>query len=96
MSLVLKSNYYLVLFGLRALYNCQLRLKRRMTNEVTNYFLAPIWNYAPQGPIALGNIVRAPNKIVPPLYAHTPSESDPPVTPSFKEGVSWSKERVSG
>lgn len=62
-----------------------------MANEIKNYFLAPSWDYPPNGPIALGNIVEAPDEIVPPLYAHTPTDTDPPVIASSKYGVDWSR-----
>lgn len=62
-----------------------------MANAIKNYFLAPSWDYSPNGPIALGNIVRAPSKIVPPLYAHKPTEPDLPSFLSSKTGVDWSQ-----
>jgi hypothetical protein len=65
-----------------------------MANEIKNYFLAPSWDYPRNGPITLGNIVRTPDKIVPPLYAHKPTDSDPPINLSSKTGVDWSRAKA--
>lgn len=62
-----------------------------MANEIKHYFLAPSWDYPPNGSIALGNIVRSPEKIVPPLYIHQSTNSEPMMQSSTKFGVDWSR-----
>lgn len=65
-----------------------------MSNITKTYFLAPSWDYPPNGPIKLGNIISSPLKAAEPLNIATckdPEEVD--LNPPFKIGVTWSKEK---
>lgn len=61
-----------------------------MSNEVKQYFLAPSWDYPPNGPIALGNIILSPTRPVPPLCTAAKLEVEGLVT-SNKRDVEWKR-----
>lgn len=64
-----------------------------MTIETKNYFLAPSWDYAPNGLLALGNLILAPSRPVPPLHPAENISSEYPVIPTSKFGVEWTRGR---
>ena len=64
-----------------------------MANRVFYYFFAPTWDYPPNGPIKLGNVITTVNKPERPLYtAPLPTASE--VFSSEKKGVEISKEKI--
>ncbi|KAK2882510.1 hypothetical protein FQN49_000276 [Arthroderma sp. PD_2] len=67
-----------------------------MANEVKNYFLAPSWDYRPDGPISIGNIVRGPKKLTPALYSHPYHYTETRIYKSFKEDFEWSYDKSMG
>ncbi|KAL2145796.1 hypothetical protein VTI28DRAFT_6295 [Corynascus sepedonium] len=64
-----------------------------MANEIKQYFLAPSWDYPPNGPIALGNIIRSPTRPVPPLLAAT--SVGRPLISTTKHNVEWTRDKAS-
>lgn len=67
-----------------------------MSNQKKTYFLCPTWDYHPEGPIQLGNIILSPST---PAEALNGPESLPPAQdtlfpPTTKTGVTWSKEKL--
>ncbi|SPQ26063.1 085264aa-fb84-4513-9374-dac57e83f289 [Thermothielavioides terrestris] len=51
-----------------------------MANQTKQYFLAPTWDYPPNGPISLGNIILSPRAPCP-LSSPPPPPSTPPRPP---------------
>ncbi|KAL2150976.1 hypothetical protein VTH82DRAFT_6074 [Thermothelomyces myriococcoides] len=74
-----------------------------MANQVKQYFLAPSWDYPPNGPIALGNIILSPSRPVPPLFnaatmaakTTTIHNKTQPVFSTTKHQVEWTRDRAS-
>lgn len=67
-----------------------------MSNQKKTFFLCPTWDYHPDGPIQLGNIILSPNT---PAEALNNPESLPPAQdslfpPTTKTRVTWSKEKL--
>lgn len=66
-----------------------------MSNLKKTYFLCPNWDYHPDGPVQLGNIIISPES---PAYALNDFERYPPpegsiFPPTSKTGVIWSREK---
>lgn len=68
-------------------------LPSTMANQIKQYFLAPSWDYPPNGSIALGNIIVSPTRPVPALVtrAATPTAGSEGLISSTKQGVEWQK-----
>jgi hypothetical protein len=67
-----------------------------MSNQKKTFFLCPTWDYHPDGPIQLGNIILSPST---PAEALNNPESLPPTQdtlfpPTTKTSVTWSKEKL--
>lgn len=67
-----------------------------MSNLKKTYFLCPNWDYHPDGPVQLGNIIISPEN---PAQALNGFERQPPTESSMfpatsKIGVTWSKEKL--
>lgn len=79
-----------------------------MSNHVKNYFLAPSWDYPPNGLLTIGNIIVSPKRPIPPLFSATSDNKESsshgtqdaraaPAHPhirSFKDDVEWTRERA--
>jgi hypothetical protein len=64
-----------------------------MANHVFYFFYAPTWDYPPEGPIKLGNVITSTKKPERPLYtAPLPTNSE--VFSSEKSHVEFSKEKL--
>ncbi|ROV88892.1 hypothetical protein VSDG_08920 [Cytospora chrysosperma] len=66
-----------------------------MSNLKKTYFLCPNWDYHPDGPVQLGNIIMSPEN---PAQALNDFERHPPTQSSIfpattKSGVTWTKEK---
>lgn len=61
-----------------------------MSNEVKHYFLAPSWDYLPNGPISLGNIIVSPTRPVPPVCTAAKIETQGLIT-SNKRDIEWKR-----
>lgn len=62
-----------------------------MSHAQKTYFLAPSWDYLPDGPIKLGNIITGPSKAAQPLNVGTRLAPSNVLLPSFKSGVRWTR-----
>ena len=67
-----------------------------MANVIKAYFLAPTWDYPPNGPIALGNIIAKPSNPSQPLNAtnRLPIPVDSLVQPSVKTDWEWVNDKL--
>ncbi|KAJ4357088.1 hypothetical protein N0V85_009519, partial [Neurospora sp. IMI 360204] len=64
-----------------------------MANNIFYFYYAPTWDWPPEGPIKLGNVITSIDKPEQPLYtAPLPDESD--VYSSEKTEVEYSKEKL--
>jgi hypothetical protein len=63
-----------------------------MANQVLYYFYAPTWDFPPNGPIKLGNVIASLKKPERPLYV-TPSPDDSEVFSTTKTHVEYSREK---
>ncbi|KAL1596527.1 hypothetical protein SLS60_009174 [Paraconiothyrium brasiliense] len=63
-----------------------------MANTVPEYYFAPTWDYPPEGPIKLGNIISSSKKPHRPLANLVPVDTD--VMTTNKESVTYSKEKM--
>lgn len=64
-----------------------------MANKVFYFFYAPTWDWPPEGPIKLGNVLTSIKKPEQPLYtAPLPTASE--VFSSEKTAVEYSKEKL--
>lgn len=67
-------------------------LPSTMANQIKQYFLAPSWDYPPNGSIALGNIIVSPTRPVPAVVAATSAAGSEGLNiSSTKHGVEWQK-----
>ncbi|OCK74585.1 hypothetical protein K432DRAFT_338800 [Lepidopterella palustris CBS 459.81] len=64
-----------------------------MANNVFYFFYAPTWDYPPEGPIKLGNVITSIKKPEWPLYT-APLPTDSEVFSSGKSHVEFSKEKL--
>lgn len=67
-----------------------------MSNQKKTYFLCPTWDYHPDGPIQLGNIIISPSSPAEPLNdrERTRPAQDSLFPPTRKTSVTWSKDRL--
>ena len=67
-----------------------------MANAIKTYFLAPTWDYPPNGPIALGNIIAKPSNPAQPLNAtdRLPIPINSLIEPTFKTDWEWVKDKL--
>jgi len=67
-----------------------------MANQKKTYFLCPTWDYHPDGPIQIGNIILTPSTPAEPLNdceRRLPGQ-DSLFPPTIKTGVTWSREKL--
>lgn len=65
-----------------------------MANQIKQYFLAPSWDYPPDGPIALGNIIISPSRPVPAVVTAASAVEPKGKISSTKHEVQWQKGRT--
>lgn len=68
-----------------------------MANQKKTYFLCPTWDYHPDGPIQLGNIILSPSTPDEPLNPgaeRVPPPADALFPPTSKTGAAWREERT--
>lgn len=75
--------------GYRESNHLKFRLSNTMANQTKQYFLAPSWDYPPNGPIALGNIIVSPSRPVPALVTAASADGSEGLISSTKQGVEW-------
>jgi hypothetical protein len=64
-----------------------------MANHVYSYFYAPSWDYPPDGPIKVGNVITSILKPEQPLFT-APYPSDGEMLLSEKKVVEYTKEKL--
>jgi hypothetical protein len=64
-----------------------------MANRTFYFFYAPTWDYPPEGPIKLGNVITSIKTPERPLYT-APLPTDPEVFSSEKSHVEFSTEKL--
>lgn len=67
-----------------------------MSNQKKTFFLCPTWDYHPDGPIKLGNIILSPSAPTEALncFDGAPLTPDALFPSTTKTGVTWSKEKL--
>jgi hypothetical protein len=64
-----------------------------MANHIYSYFYSPAWDYPPEGPIKVGNVITSILKPEKPLHT-APCPSDDELWSSEKKVVEFSKEKL--
>ncbi len=64
-----------------------------MANRTFYFFFAPTWDYPPDGPIKIGNVLTSLKKPEQPLYTAAP-QADTDVFSSEKRQVKFSRQKL--